>query len=394
MPSNFSFPPGTLGVGLALCMIAPSVFAQQPTASVQPSPIPVQSSRISDLLSAPDAPAAVDAQSNRAEFPDTPAKDGSGNGPSSAPTNPNQARIGGTVAATNGDLVPGATVELDGAAGIDRQSITADENASFEFDNLKPGVPYHVTVHAKGFADWKSAELRLHANEFQFVTGVRLEFLAAATSITVTGSPEEIATEQVYIEEQQRVLGFIPNFYVVYDSKSAAPMTTRLKFQMALRTSIDPITFLGSAFLAGVNQAADTPDYPQGAKGYGERFGAVYADGLTDILFGGAILPALLHQDPRYFYQGTGSIKSRTLHALASPFICKSDNGPWQPNYSSIGGDLISSAISNAYYPSSNRGAAFTFENLAIDTAQRAVSTIIQEFVVRKLTPSAKKQHN
>src|SRR5580692_9348584 len=107
MPSNFSFPPGTLGVGLALCMIAPSVFAQQPTASVQPSPIPVQSSRISDLPSAPDAPAAVDAQSNRAEFPDTPAKDGSGNGPSSAPTNPNQARIGGTVAATNGDLVPG-----------------------------------------------------------------------------------------------------------------------------------------------------------------------------------------------------------------------------------------------------------------------------------------------
>jgi hypothetical protein len=298
------------------------------------------------------------------------------------------------VTASNGDLVPGATVELDGAGGIDRRSITADEHASFEFDNLKPGVPYHVTVHAKGFADWKSAELRLHANEFQFVTGVRLEFLAAATSITVTWSPKEIATEQVHIEEQQRVLGFIPNFYVVYDPKNAVPMTTRLKFQMALRTSIDPITFLGSAFMAGVNQAADTPDYQQGARGYGERFGAIYADGLTDIMFGGAILPALLHQDPRYFYQGTGTIKSRTLHALASTFVCKGDNGQWQPNYSSIGGDLISSAISNAYYPASNRGAAFTFENLAIDTAQREVSTIIQEFLVRKLTPSAKKQRN
>jgi hypothetical protein len=349
---------------------------------------------ISDLPSAPGAPVAGNPQQNRAESPDTPAEDGSRNDPSSVATNPNPARIGGTVTASNGDLVPGATVELDGAGGIDRRSITADEHASFEFDNLKPGVPYHVTVHAKGFADWKSAELRLHANEFQFVTGVRLEFLAAATSITVTWSPKEIATEQVHIEEQQRVLGFIPNFYVVYDPKNAVPMTTRLKFQMALRTSIDPITFLGSAFMAGVNQAADTPDYQQGARGYGERFGAIYADGLTDIMFGGAILPALLHQDPRYFYQGTGTIKSRTLHALASTFVCKGDNGQWQPNYSSIGGDLISSAISNAYYPASNRGAAFTFENLAIDTAQREVSAIIQEFLVRKLTPSAKKQRN
>jgi hypothetical protein len=75
--------------------------------------------------------------------------------------------------------------------------------------------------------------------------------------------------------------------------------------------------------------------------------GAGYADSTTDIFIGGAILPWLLHQDPRYFYQGTGTQKSRALHAVANPFVCRGDNGKRQPNYSSIGGDLASGAISN-----------------------------------------------
>lgn len=304
------------------------------------------------------------------------------------------ARIAGTVTDANGDIVPGATVTLDGPNGSDHRSATANANAAFEFDNLKPGVPYRLTVSAQGFVAWKSDEMRLHIGEVQFVTGIRLPVLGETTNVTVTaGTQEEIATEQVHIEEQQRVLGFIPNFYVVYDANKAVPLTTKLKFQMAYRTSVDPINFLGAAFLGAVNQAANTPDYRQGWTGYGERVGAVFADGLTDTFLGGAILPSLLHQDPRYYYQGTGTVKSRTLHALAAPFECKGDNGHWQPNYSSIGGDLISSAISNAYYPASNRGVGFTFENLAIDTAERAVSTVIQEFVVRKLTPSAKRQN-
>jgi hypothetical protein len=303
------------------------------------------------------------------------------------------AKIGGTVTDTNGDVVPGATITLDGPSGRDHRTTTADDNAGFEFNNLIPEVPYHLTVSAKGFADWKSSELLLRSGDFKFVDGIELAILGGVTTVTVSGSQAEIATQQVYVEEHQRVLGFIPNFYVVYDAKDAVPMTTKLKFQMAFRTSIDPVTIAGTAFLAGINQAADTPDYPQGAKGYGERFGAVYTDGLTDTMFGGAVLPSLLHQDPRYFYQGTGTIKSRMLHALASPFVCKGDNGKLQPNYSSIGGDLISASISNAYYPASSRGLSNTFEDLGINTAEREASTVIQEFIVRKFTPSAKRQN-
>jgi hypothetical protein len=84
---------------------------------------------------------------------------------------------------------------------------------------------------------------------------------------------EEIATQQVYLEEHQRVLGFIPNFYVVYD-RHPVPLPSKLKFKLALRTTTDPSTFLGSAFVAGLDQAADKYDYQQGAKGYAQRFGA------------------------------------------------------------------------------------------------------------------------
>jgi hypothetical protein len=247
-------------------------------------------------------------------------------------------------------------------------------------------------VSANGFEKWASQPIVLAAGQFFDVTEIKLKLEGGVSSVTVYSSTEQIAAHQVELEEHQRILGFIPNFYVVYDSENAVPLTTKLKFQMAYRVSIDPVSIVGAAALAGMNQAGDTPDYRQGAIGYGQRFGAAYADGLTDIMFGGAILPSLLHQDPRYFYQGTGTVKSRLLHAMANPFICRGDNGRPEPNYSSIGGDLISSAISNAYYPSSNRGANLVFANLLLSTGERTVSSIVQEFVLRKLTPSAKNQ--
>lgn len=302
--------------------------------------------------------------------------------------------VSGTITDPDGDIIPGASVQLDGASRSDRQTRTANDSAFFQFAGLKPGVSYHITVSSPGFENWTSPTFTVSAGQFLDMTGIVLKLSGGTSSVTVYSSTEQIATQQVIIEEQQRILGIVPNFYVVYDSKDAVPLTTKLKFKMALRVSVDPISIVGAGFLAGIYQAADTPDYQQGAKGYGQRFGAVYTDGVTDIMFGGAILPSLLHQDPRYFYQGTGTIKSRMLHALSNPFICRGDNGKSQINFSSMGGDLISASISNAYYPASNRGADFVFSNFAISTAEREVSSLLQEFLIRKLTPSAKKQQN
>jgi len=125
-------------------------------------------------------------------------------------------------------------------------------------------------------------------------------------------------------------------------------------------------------------------------KGFAQRYGATYANGLTDIMIGGAILPSLLHQDPRYFYKGTGTTRSRILYALRGPFVCKGDNGRWQPNYSTIGGDLASAAISNTYYPASNRGVGFVFGNFLLGTGQRAAANLAQEFLLSRFTRKAR----
>jgi hypothetical protein len=304
---------------------------------------------------------------------------------------PQTGEISGTVVDVNDDIIPGAIVDLDGPLGEHRTSVASD-NGSYGFRELKPGMTYHVTISANGFVKWTSPAIVLNPGQFEFLTGSRLEIAGGVTSVTVFASPDQIAVEQVKIEEQQRVFGFIPNFYVVYDS-NPAPLTTKLKFKLALRADTDPVTFIGVAFLAGIDQAANTPDYVLGAKGYGQRFGAIYAGGFTDIMFGGAILPSLLHQDPRYYYQGTGTNRSRALHAIASPFVCKGDNGRRQPNYSTIGGDLVSASISNAYYPATNRGAGLVFSNVLINTAEREVADLVQEFVLRKFTPGTKNRN-
>jgi hypothetical protein len=296
--------------------------------------------------------------------------------------------ISGTVTDENGDLIPGSIATLDSPDHGDLRTVEADDNGSFLFRDLRPGISYTVMIKAKGFAPWTSSAVTLSPGQFEFLKDIRLKPMEV-TTITVVGSSEQIAVEQVQMAEKQRVLGIIPNFYVVYDA-NPVPLSAKLKFKLALRVSVDPISFLGAAFLGGINQAADTPNYVQGAKGYGQRVGAVYAGGLTDIMFGGAILPSVLHQDPRYYFQGTGSHKSRFLHAIANPFLCKGDNGQTEINFSSIGGDLASSAISNTYYPSSNRGAGLMFENVLIDTGERTVSSLVQEFVLHKFTSSSK----
>jgi len=150
--------------------------------------------------------------------------------------------------------------------------------------------------------------------------------------------------------------------------------------------STDPVTAAGVFIVASAKQAGDTPNYGQGWASYGKRSGVTATDGFSDIMIGGAILPSLLHQDPRYFYQGTGTIGSRVRHAMFSPFVARGDNGKWQPNYSSLGGDLAASALGNLYYPRSNRGAGLVFGNFAIGTAERIGASLVQEFLLGRFT--------
>lgn len=330
----------------------------------------------------------------RAELPDTPqpaSEAGTTSSPGAAPLGSAAATIIGTVLDLNGDLVPGATVALNGESTGDQREVTADDSAAFKFDSVKPGIPYEVTVQVKGFSTWTSPAIVLEPSQFLILDGIHLKMEGESTSVTVYGSTEEIAVEQVHLAEQQRVFGFIPNFYVNYDGANAAPLTTSLKFKLAMRVARDPISIVGVAFMSGIDQASNRPDYVQGAKGYGQRFGANAAGAFSDILLGGAVLPSLLHQDPRYFYQGTGTTASRLKHVVSAPFICRGDNGNRQINFSSMGGVMGATALSMAYYPSSNRGSQDMMLAFSVSEGARVLAAIAQEFIIPRFTPNLKR---
>ncbi len=302
------------------------------------------------------------------------------------------ASMHGVVTSTEGAVYEGARVVLE-RSGSAAPAATAetDSNGAFSFANLAPGA-FKLTVSADGFQTQSISGVLDTGEDFDAHT-IALPVAEATNEVRVSAESQvEIAQEQLNIEEKQRVLGVFPNYYVSYEPH-AEPLTTRQKYQLAWRTSIDPVTWLMTGAVAGGEQADNTfAGYGQGAQGYGKRFGANYADGFTDNMIGCAIFPSLFKQDPRYFYKGTGSIPSRAMYAIANSVICKGDNGRWQPNYSGILGGLAAGGISNLYYPASNRsGAEVTFTNALIGTAEGALQNLAQEFIVRRLTPKLPK---
>ncbi|MGA7886182.1 MAG: carboxypeptidase-like regulatory domain-containing protein [Acidobacteriaceae bacterium] len=291
------------------------------------------------------------------------------------------ATVLGTVKDMNGNVVPNATVILTGDNG--KYDVDASTNGFFSA-GVRPGT-YALTVSAPGLIPW-TTRLTVAAGEYREISGIVLKVTAVVSTIQVTASEHQLATQQVKMEEDQRILGAIPNFYVSY-LPNAAPMSTGQKYSLAWRYSIDPVNILFAGVAAGEEQAQNAyPGYGQGAQGYGKRFGAAMADNFTSNMIGGAVLPSLLHQDPRFYYRGTGSTASRIGYAISTVFITKGDNGKWQPNYSFVLGDFASGAISNLYYPKQQRGLQITVDTGLENLAWGAVGSLAEEFVLKRLT--------
>jgi hypothetical protein len=284
----------------------------------------------------------------------------------------------------SGASVSGADVTLLPRDGTQSHRMMSEANGEFNFTEILPGA-YFVIVDAKGFAVFSSAEFAVAARQAYEVPDILLSL--AATNMEVIVHPTEvIAAEQIRAEEKQRLVGVLPNFYTSY-VQDAVPLTWKQKFSFATRGTFDPVAMLGVGFAAGVEQANNTfPGYGQDAAGYGKRFAAKFADGRSSDYFTHAIFPSLLHQDPRYFYQGTGTVKSRMMHAIGSAFFTRGDNGRTEPNYSYVLGDMCSGALSNLYYPAANRGAHLVFSNAAIGLAGRVGGNLLREFLPKHST--------
>src|SRR5712692_7207072 len=289
-----------------------------------------------------------------------------------------------------GAAVAGAPVRLTREDQSLDQEISGDDG-QFSFANVAPG-PFQLTIAFQGFAPQAFSGI-LRSGEVYIVPQIALALATAIAEVRVVPTRTEVAEDQIKAQEKQRVLGVVPNFYVSYDH-NAVPLTSKQKFELAWKITVDPVSFGVTGAIAGIQQAQnDFSGYGQGAQGYGKRYGASYADFVASTYIGGAILPSLLKQDPRYFYKGSGSKRSRILYAIANSVICKGDNGHWQPNYSNIVGSLAAGGISNLYYPAENRdGAEITFENGLIGIGESAAVNLLQEFVMRKLTRNVPNQ--
>ena len=202
-------------------------------------------------------------------------------------------------------------------------------------------------------------------------------------------SQHQKAEEQIKEQEKQRVAGILPSFNVSYRS-DAVSLSAGQKMKLAFRSATDPVAFAAAFLVAGYHESQDDDKgFGWGAEGYGKRSGAAYLDAFDGSMIGNGILPSILHQDPRYFRLDHGTLTHRVLYALATNVICKHDNtGKWEPNYSNVGGNIISGAISNLYYPSGNSGIGQTFTNGLVVTAEGGAGSIFQEFwpdISRKL---------
>ena len=286
-----------------------------------------------------------------------------------------------------GAVIAQAPVKLTPGDQSPGQDVLSGDDGQFSFANVAPG-PFQLTIAASGFAPQTFSGI-LHPGEIQTVPQITLDVASTSTELQVELTRAEVAEKEIKIEEKQRVLGIVPNFYVSYNP-DAVPLTRKQKFKLAWKTTVDPITFVLVGASAGVEQAQNHfSGYGQGAQGYGKRFGAGYADTVVGTFIGAAILPSLLKQDPRYFYKGTGSKASRFLYAIANSVICKGDNGRWQTNYSNILGSLAAGGVSNIYYPAKDRdGAGLTFVNAAIGIGTTAFGNLLQEFIIKKFTPN------
>jgi hypothetical protein len=298
--------------------------------------------------------------------------------------------ISGKIVDQSGANIAGAIVKLTRDGQSSGLEATSNEDGLFAFTNIAPG-PFQLTISSPGLAK-QDVSGTLQSGQAYVTPLIMLIITTQVTEVHVGLPPEELAEVQIKEQEKQRVLGVIPNFYVSYDA-NPAPITTKHKFELAWKSASDPFTLVGVGVLAGLGQAGDRwGDYGQGAQGYAKRYGASYANVFAATFIGGAIMPSVLKQDPRYFYKGRGSKRSRFLYAAASSVICKGDNGQWQPNYSNVIGSFAGAGLQVLYLPANDRrGSGFVVSSALIRLGETSLAGVLQEFVFPKLTRGSRR---
>ena len=291
--------------------------------------------------------------------------------------------IYGRVTDSSSAPIFGAVVVIQGRDGKSYTTVT-DGTGSFRISTLTPGN-YSVKISAKGFSDWTASDVAASITTESKPLRAVMQVAPAVTSVTVGLPPEQVAAEQLKQEVKQRVAGVIPNFYVTYE-QHPAPLTPEQKFHLGLKTLLDPTTFAGAAITAGIQQHNNSYyQYGQGTEGFAKRFGAEYATAAAGILFTSVLADSVLHQDPRYFYSGKGTIAQRAWYAVESAFRAKGDNGKWQPPYAVIG-NIAAAELGQAYRPDPRTQYSLIGRTLLFRAVGLVGVNLFEEFLLKKLT--------
>jgi len=294
--------------------------------------------------------------------------------------------IAGTVVDASGAPVVRVRVTLTRDTGRVERETQSTGTGHYAFMDVAAGE-YRLTFIADGFAT-RTVTGELRVGEAVTLPETVLAVAAFSSEVNVTPTETEIAEAQIKQAEKQRIGGIIPNYFASYD-RDAAPLNARQKFELTWKGFVDPTAFMGVAIDAGISQVRNTnPGFGRGAQGYWKRYGTSYAEFVTERVIAKVVTPVVFKQDPRYFYQGTGSAKSRFGYAVSRSVICRGDNKQPQLCYSSLLGRLAAAGLTNVYLPPSDRDSArVIMENSVIGIGGNALGNLLQEFVIRKLTP-------
>ena len=152
--------------------------------------------------------------------------------------------------------------------------------------------------------------------------------------------------------KNDRIFWALPNLLTVENGSDSPPLPTGQKFKLVAQGTFDPFEFAFIGMVASVNQASNSnPSYGQGLVGYSKRYGTAFADNAIGNFMTGAVYPAMLHQDPRYFQMGKGNFFRRAFYAGTRVFVIRGDSGKTELNFSELLGNGTAAAISNAYHP-------------------------------------------
>jgi hypothetical protein len=200
-------------------------------------------------------------------------------------------------------------------------------------------------------------------------------------------SPQSQQQDKQNGQQQQktsndRIFWTLPNFLTLENAGNVPPLTAKEKFKVTARGLFDPSEFVLTGFVAGFNQAANSnPTYGQGMQGYAKRYGTAYGDNFVENFMASAILPSLLHQDPRYYQLGHGGFFRRVAHAVSRVLITRSDSGHTQVNFSELGGAFAAAEISTyTYHPSSERGFGNVVSIWGTQMSLDAATYVLKEF--------------